>query len=89
MRIGAFENFKLTFGSFGQQCTTIDGRKHIPYFDLADPKLRGLGPGAGGEFEARPGPTLLGHNPHVSEQLPSADVVAVPVPVRPCDGGAT
>ena len=77
MRIGTFEDFELTFGSFGQQYTTIDGRRYITYFDLADPKLKGLEPGARVEFETRPGPTVLCPSPHVSEPLPSADLVRV------------
>jgi hypothetical protein len=77
MRIGTFESFEMTFGSFGQQYTTIDGQKYITYFDLAGPKLRGLGPGARVEFEARPGPTVLCNSPRVNEQLPSASVVRV------------
>lgn len=77
MRIGTFENFELTFGSFGQQYTTIDGQKHITFFDLTDPKLKGLEPGARVEFEARPGPTVLCHSPYVREELPSADLVRV------------
>jgi hypothetical protein len=75
--IGTFENFELTFGSFGQQYTPIDGRKYITWFDLADPKLKGLGPGARVEFETRPGPTELCHSPYASEALPSVDLVRV------------
>jgi hypothetical protein len=54
--IGTFENFKVTHGSFGQQCTTIDGQTYLTWFDGADPSLRGLGPGAKVEYEARPAP---------------------------------
>ena len=75
--IGTFQECKLTFGSFGQQYTTIDGQKYITYFDLADPKLRGLEPGARVEFEPRPGPTVLCHSPRVSEELASANLVRV------------
>jgi hypothetical protein len=75
--IGTFEKFELTFGSFGQQYTTIDGRRYVTYFDLADPDLRGLGPGAQVEFEPRPAPTVLCQNPHVRENLPSAVLVRV------------
>ena len=71
---GTFEKLDLTFGSFGQHYTAIDGRKYITWFDLADPKLKGLGPGAWVEFEARPGPTELCHSPYVREALPSADL---------------
>ena len=75
--IGTFENFELAFGSFGQQHTTIDGEEYITFFDLADPKLRGLGSGVRVEYEARPGPTVLCHSPHVEEPLPSATLVRV------------
>jgi hypothetical protein len=75
--IGTFENFEVAFGSFGQQYTTIDGRRYITYFDLADPKLKGLEAGARVEFETRSGPTMLCHSPRVSEQLPSADLLRV------------
>ena len=75
--IGTFENFELTFGSFGQQYATIDGCRYVTYFDLADPTLRGLEPGVRVEFEARPAPTVLCHSPGVSENLPSAVLVRV------------
>ena len=75
--IGTFESFELTHGSFGQQYTTIDGEDYITFFDLADPKLRGLRPGVRVEYEARPGPTVLCHSPQVSEGLPSAVLVCV------------
>jgi hypothetical protein len=75
MRIGTFETFELTHGSFGQQYSTIDGRKYVTWFDLSDPKLKGLAPGARVEFEARSGPTVLCHSPRVSEQLPSVDLL--------------
>jgi hypothetical protein len=74
---GTFENFEVTFGSFGQQYTTIDGQKYVTYFDLADPKLKGLEPGVRVEFEPRPGPTILCHGPHVREDLPSAKLVGI------------
>ena len=74
---GTFENFELTFGSFGQQYTTIDGRRYITWFNLADPKLKGLERGARVEFEARPGPTVLCHMPQVTSDLPSARLVRV------------
>jgi hypothetical protein len=75
--IGTFERFELTFGSFGQQYTTLDGRKYITYFDLGDPKLKGLEPGARVEFEPRSGPTVLCQSPLVTEELPSAVFVRV------------
>lgn len=75
--IGTFEGFELMFGSFGQQYTTIDGREYVTYFDLADPKVKGLEPGLRVEFEPRPGSTVLCHSPHVSEGLPSAELVRV------------
>jgi len=75
--IGTFQGCRLTFGSFGQQYTTIDGRKYITFFNLADPKLRGLEPGARVEFEPRPGPTVMCHSPHVTEDLASAELVRV------------
>jgi hypothetical protein len=46
--IGTLEDFKLAFGSFGQQYTTIDGVKYVTWFDLTHPKLHGLKPGVGG-----------------------------------------
>ncbi|HWV98502.1 MAG TPA: hypothetical protein VNZ64_02300 [Candidatus Acidoferrum sp.] len=69
--IGTFEEFELTFGSFGQQYRTIDGRVYLTWFDAADPTLRGLSPGVKVEYEARPGPTALCHSPRVREDLPS------------------
>ena len=75
--IGVFEGFELTFGSFGQQYTTIDGRKYVTYLDLADRKLRGLGKGAVVEFEAGPAPTVLCNSPAVREDLPSATLLRV------------
>ena len=78
---GTFENFELAFGSFGQQYTTIDGQKYITWFDLADPNLNGLRPGVQVEFEPAPGPTAFCHSPHVSEDLPSAQLVKL-VPGR-------
>jgi hypothetical protein len=75
--IGTFEGFELAFGSFGQQYSTIDGQTYITFFDLADPRLRGLRPGIRVAYEARPGPTVLCHSPQVSEDLPSAVLVRV------------
>jgi hypothetical protein len=75
--IGTFENFELAFGSFGQQYTTIDGEDYITFFDLADPKLRGLRPGVRVEYEARPGPTVLCDSPAIREDLPSASLLRV------------
>ena len=43
---GIFQGVEFTHGQFGQQHTIIDGQKYITYFDVADPKLRGLEPGA-------------------------------------------
>jgi hypothetical protein len=74
---GTFENFRLTFGSIGQQYSTIDGQTYITFFDLADPRLRGLRPGVRVAYEARPGPTVLCHSPRVSEYLPSAVLMRV------------
>jgi hypothetical protein len=75
--IGTFQGFELTFGSFGQQYTTIEGRKCVTYCDLADPRLRGLQPGVQVEFDLRPAPTLLCNSPAVRENLPSATLVRV------------
>ncbi len=74
---GTFEGFEVTHGQFGQQYTTIDGRKFITYFDLADPKLKGLRNGCRVEFSTKPAPTVLCHSPHVQELLPSADILRV------------
>jgi hypothetical protein len=75
--IGTFDKFELTHGSFGQQYTTIDGEVYLTWFDLVDRKLNGLKPGVRVEFEPRPAPTVLCHSPHVSEELPSAELVRV------------
>ena len=74
---GTFEGFRVTFGSFGQQYTTIDGQVYLTWFDAADVKLRGLGEGSVVEFEARPAPTLLCDSPAIREDLPSARLVRV------------
>jgi hypothetical protein len=71
---GIFQGFDVTHGQFGQQYTTIDGVKFITYFDLADPKLKGLRPGCRVEFTMRAAPTVLCHSPHVQEWLPSAEI---------------
>jgi hypothetical protein len=63
---GTFQRFELTFGSFGQQYTTIDGRNYITFFDLMDPKLRGLEAGAKVEFDATEAPTMLCDDPLVT-----------------------
>lgn len=75
--IGTFQGLEVTFRSFGQQYTTIDGKRYITFFDLADRKLRGLRVGARVEFEARPAPTVLCHSPLVSEELESAVLLCV------------
>ena len=75
--IGTFEEFRLTFGSFGEQHTTIDGVEYLTWFDLTDPNLRGLEAGAEVEFEPRPGPTVLCGMPRVTSPLPSGKVVRV------------
>lgn len=75
--IGTFENFELAFGSFGQQYATIDGEDYITFFDLADPKLKGLRPGVLVEYETRPGPTMLCDSPAIREDRPSATLVRV------------
>ena len=67
----------MTFGLFGQQYTTINGKRYITFFDLADRRLQGLKVGARVEFEARPAPTVLCHSPLVSEELESAVLVRV------------
>ena len=73
----SFQEFRLTFGSFGQQYTRIDGREYITFFDLMDPNLRGLKPGAKVEFDATEGPTKLCDSPHVTEALPRAKLLRV------------
>ena len=74
---GIFQGFGVTHGQFGQQYTIIDGREYITYFDLADPKLKGLVPGVRVEFKPQPGPTVLCQSPYVAEELPSAIVLGV------------
>jgi hypothetical protein len=74
---GIFQGVEFTHGQCGQQYTTIDGRKYITYFNLADPKLNGLKPGARIEYEPKPGPTVLFHSPYVAEELPSAFLLRV------------
>ena len=75
--IGVFEGFEVTLGSFGQQNTTINGVKYVTWFNLADPRLKGLEAGARVEFEPRPGPTVLCHSPHVECGMPSARILGV------------
>jgi hypothetical protein len=74
---GTFERFELTFGSFGEQQTTIDGVKYLTWFDLMDPNLKGLGAGAQVEFEVRPAPTVVCDMPHLESGLASARLVRV------------
>jgi hypothetical protein len=74
---GTFERFEVTFGSFGQQYTAIDGQVYLTWFDAAAPELRGLGKGAVVEFEPRPGPTTLCDSPAIREDLPSASLLRV------------
>jgi hypothetical protein len=76
-----FQEFQLTHGSFGQQYATIDGRKYVTWFNLADRKLRGLVAGVQVEFQPRPAPTVLCHNPWVQDDLPSATLLRV-VPIK-------
>lgn len=75
--IGFFQGFRVARGSFGQQYTTIDGQLYLTWFDLCDPKLRGLRPGCRVQYDARPSPTVLCHSPHITEHLPSATLSAV------------
>jgi hypothetical protein len=75
--IGTFGGFEVTYGSFGQQYTTIDGVKYLTWFDLMDPNLRGLVVGATVEYAVRPGPTVLCESPAVREGLPSATLLRV------------
>lgn len=98
--IGTFKDSELTFGSFGQQYATIDGQRFITWFDVREPRLKGLAPGCSVEYEARPAPTELCHSPCVEEPLPSATLLRVvhepgistphpkpsPPAPRPCDG---
>lgn len=74
---GTFEDFRLTFHSFGQQYSTIDGQTYITWFNFLDPKLKGLLPGVRVEYETQPGPTTLCHSPHVTEDIPSARLLRV------------
>ena len=74
---GTFQGFDITFGSFGQQYTTIDGQVYLTWFDAADPNLRGVVEGEVVEFEARPAPTVLCDSPTVREDLPSATLLRV------------
>lgn len=76
-RTGIFQGFEVTLGQFGQQYTTIDGVKFITHFDLADPKLKGLQPGARVQYEPRPWPTVLCNSPYVAEELASAVLLRV------------
>lgn len=80
MNNGTFQGIELTFGSFGQQYTTIDGQKYITFLDLTDPNLQGLKPGAEVEFEAIAGPTVLCSCPHINVDLPSATLLKVVKP---------
>ncbi len=74
---GTFQGFNVTFSSFGQQYTTIDGQVYLTWFDAADPKLRGLSEGSVVEFEAQPAPTVLCDSPAVRENLPSASLLRI------------
>jgi hypothetical protein len=74
---GTIENFEVRHGSFGEQRTTIDGTEYLTWFNLTDPNLRGLIPGATVEYEVRPGPTTLCDAPRVASGLASAKVVRV------------
>ncbi len=76
-RIGVFQGFEVTHGQFGQQYTTIDGTRFITWFDLNDPKLKGLQKGCRVEFAVIPAPTVLCHSPRVQEYLPSASILRV------------
>ena len=69
------ERFELTCGSYGQQYTTIDGRRCITFFDLRDPNLRGLQAGAKVEFEVAAAPTVLCNDPRVTEPLAAAKLL--------------
>jgi hypothetical protein len=74
---GTFERFELTFGSFGEQRTTIDGVEYLTWFDLIDPNLKGLESGARVEYEVLPGPTVVCDSPRVTSMMPSARLVRV------------
>jgi hypothetical protein len=74
---GTVQKFALTFGSFGQQYTTIDGVEYVTWFDLCDPRLKGFREGAVVEYEPRLGPTVLCHSPHYVLGLPSAAIKGV------------
>jgi hypothetical protein len=75
--IGTFEKFELTFGSFGEQRTTVDGVEYVTWFDLMDPNLKGLEAGAKVEYLVRPGPSVLCEMPRVTSVLASAKLVRV------------
>lgn len=77
IKTGIFQDFELTHGQFGQQYTTIDGARFVTFFNLAEPKLKGLRGGCRVEFTLTPAPTILCHSPHVQESLPSADILRV------------
>ena len=74
---GTLQDFRLSFGSCGEQRSTIDGQEFITWFDLRNPALKGLQPGCRVEYETRPAPTVLCHSPWVQDNLPSATLLRV------------
>lgn len=75
--VGIVQGVGFTHAQFGQQYTTIEGVKYITYFDLSNPKLKGLKPGVRVEHEPKLGPTVFCHSPYVAEELPNAVLLRV------------
>ena len=75
--LGTFEKVEFTFGSFGHQYTTIDGQRYVTWFDLCNPRLKGLSPGATVEFTSQPAPTVLCNSPRFEIQAPCATLLRV------------
>ena len=72
---GVVNKIRYTNGGFGEQYTTIDGVEYVTYFDIMDPKLKGLGTGARVRYTSKDGPTRLGGP--VSSTLGSARLLEV------------
>lgn len=49
--VGTVQGVGFTHAQFGQQYTTIEGVNYITYFDLSNPKLKGLKPGYGSSMK--------------------------------------
>jgi hypothetical protein len=78
IKSGRVNSIRYTRNGFGEQYTSINGVTYVTYFDLGDPKLKGLSrPWAHVRFTSVDGPTKLCDSPRVTVECGRATLIEV------------